>query len=381
MKRYLKVAFIYILLFFSIGIVNAKTTENGVKIEGEDNLGVTLSCVYSDDIYVIIDKNTSDEVFEVEPDLIFLPFEDTTLSSASKYNFLNENGNWDCPKYAIVDNQNITDFKNDKPSTNNFLELDKSESYCEGECVKSSNNSSANEYECNYNGLNIIGTGNKCSVTYPDGLTENITNGICGSFIGSNKCPDIYFNSKTKELKAATYDYNAWFDKNVNNYDPDLYDFLCGSDRKNVEYLCVDKCEYENNKNIRCNKISNRINGKTDISLLGFCTESKVARLLKGVGILIVIAKILVPAIIILMGFVNLFKIITAGKEDEARKYAKSIVTKIIIGVIIFLLPGLINFVFDIANNIIASSSEYQSEFTNCEKCILDIGECNTNGN
>ena len=116
-------------------------------------------------------------------------------------------------------------------------------------------------------------------------------------------------------------------------------------------------------------------------SLSSFCTKPKVARILKGVGILIVIAKILVPAIIILMGFVNLFKIITAGKEDEARKYAKSIITKVIIGVIIFLLPGLINFVFDIANNIIASSSEYQSEFTNCEKCILDIGECNINGN
>ena len=116
-------------------------------------------------------------------------------------------------------------------------------------------------------------------------------------------------------------------------------------------------------------------------SLSSFCTKPKVARILKGVGILIVIAKILVPAIIILMGFVNLFKIITAGKEDEARKYAKSIITKVIIGVIIFLLPGLINFVFDIANNIIASNNDYQSEFTNCEKCILDISECNINGN
>lgn len=118
-----------------------------------------------------------------------------------------------------------------------------------------------------------------------------------------------------------------------------------------------------------------------DVSLSSFCTKPKVARILKGVGILIVIAKILVPAIIILMGFFNLFKIITAGKEDEARKYAKSIITKVIIGVIIFLMPGLINFVFDIANNIIASNNDYQSEFTNCEKCILNISECNTNGN
>ncbi len=128
-------------------------------------------------------------------------------------------------------------------------------------------------------------------------------------------------------------------------------------------------------------KICGKDGENCNVSLAKFCTKSKVARLLKGVGILIVIAKILVPAIIILMGFVNLFKIITAGKEDEARKYAKSIVTKIIIGVIIFLLPGLINFVFDIANNIIASNNDYQSEFTNCEKCILDIGECNINGN
>lgn len=70
------------------------------------------------------------------------------------------------------------------------------------------------------------------------------------------------------------------------------------------------------------------------------------------------------------MGFVNLFKIITSGKEDEAKKYAKIIVRNVIIGVIIFIAPGLINFVFDLADDVVTPSNK--SDFSNCVNCILD---------
>ena len=70
------------------------------------------------------------------------------------------------------------------------------------------------------------------------------------------------------------------------------------------------------------------------------------------------------------MGFVNLFKIITSGKEDDAKKYTKDIVRNVIIGVIIFLAPSLINFVFDLADDVITPSNK--SNFSNCVNCILD---------
>ncbi len=111
-------------------------------------------------------------------------------------------------------------------------------------------------------------------------------------------------------------------------------------------------------------------NGNCDISLDNFCGEPTVARTLKFVGLLLFIAKILVPAIIIIMGFVNLFKIITSGKEDDAKKYAKTIVRNIVIGVVIFLAPTIIQMVFDAADDII--SPDERSDFANCVNCILD---------
>ena len=107
-----------------------------------------------------------------------------------------------------------------------------------------------------------------------------------------------------------------------------------------------------------------------NINLNGFCGEPTVSRVLKFIGLIIFIAKILVPAIIIIMGFVTLFKIITSGKEDEAKKQVKNIIRNIVIGILIFLLPSLINFVFDIADDIISPGET--SDFSNCVNCLTD---------
>ena len=112
-----------------------------------------------------------------------------------------------------------------------------------------------------------------------------------------------------------------------------------------------------------------------DISLNGFCGEPTVSRVLKFIGLIIFIAKILVPAIIIIMGFVNLFKIMTSGKEDEAKKQVKNIIRNIVIGILIFLLPSLINLVFDIADDIISPGET--SDFANCVNCLTDPNDSN----
>ena len=107
-----------------------------------------------------------------------------------------------------------------------------------------------------------------------------------------------------------------------------------------------------------------------DISLANFCTTPTVARTFKFLGLLFYIAKILVPGIIIVMGFVNLFKIMTSGKLDDAKKYAKSIIIRIFVGIAIFLLPGIINTIYDAAKGIIGSGGT--GGFDNCASCLLN---------
>lgn len=107
-----------------------------------------------------------------------------------------------------------------------------------------------------------------------------------------------------------------------------------------------------------------------DISLANFCTTPTVARTFKFLGLLFYIAKILVPGIIIVMGFVNLFKIMTSGKLDDAKKYAKSIIIRIFVGIAIFLLPGIINTIYDAAKGIIGTGGT--GGFDNCASCLLN---------
>ncbi len=115
-------------------------------------------------------------------------------------------------------------------------------------------------------------------------------------------------------------------------------------------------------------------NGSCDISLSGVCYVPTVARTLQFLGFLLFIIKILVPAIIIIMGFINLFKIIIESKPEEAPKYAKNIITRVIIGVIIFLIPTLVKFVFDVVDTTIYGGMSNPLE--NCTNCILHTEDC-----
>ena len=70
----------------------------------------------------------------------------------------------------------------------------------------------------------------------------------------------------------------------------------------------------------------------------------------------------------------NLFKIMTSDKPEEAPKYVKSILVRIIIGAIIFLLPSILSFIFGLAENVI--SSKKTTDFDNCVNCILSPNKC-----
>lgn len=111
-----------------------------------------------------------------------------------------------------------------------------------------------------------------------------------------------------------------------------------------------------------------------DINLDHVCNEPTVARTLQFLGFLLFLAKILVPVIIIGIGIYNLFQIITSGKPEDAPKQAKNIVVRLIIGVGIFLLPSIIYFIFDLADNVI--NPEKTSDFENCVACILTPNDC-----
>lgn len=355
--------------------VYAKVTANGVPITNEGLNTTELYCEYENGSYVII-RDTG--TLEIEPDQYtypgYLPFTKYTYDEMRAYGFLNSSNNWDCPKKAIVKSgtMQITNFTNENPSGNAvWTVLEEEKSSCEGKC--SLYQETSNAYTCNYiykgKKLTVTGENNKCTITYPDGTTNVVTNGICGSVTSS--CSDLFYNSKTKEVKAGRYDYSASFNGNQNNYDKTMYDFICGSDKESIEYYCAGNCKYPSNYSINCSKIDDAII-KKELSGATICTEAGILKSFRFIGYLLFVVKIVIPILLIIMGSLDFGKAVVASNQDAVKKAATSFATRIVAGVAIFLLPTIVSFAFSML-----PSEEVSYE--NCTTCLFHPSECEIN--
>ena len=71
-------------------------------------------------------------------------------------------------------------------------------------------------------------------------------------------------------------------------------------------------------------------------------TGSTLVQVIALVRFILNIICIAVPIIMILMGTIDLFKAVTAGKDDDIKKKQKALITRIIAGVLVFLVPTIV---------------------------------------
>ncbi len=110
--------------------------------------------------------------------------------------------------------------------------------------------------------------------------------------------------------------------------------------------------------------IDNSISSTSDV-----CKEKGYIMVTKIVGWVLNIARWVAPILIIVFGLIDAYKAVTAIKDVKLTTMALSMFVRVIAGVFIFLLPGLIQFVFtwvDTFNN---------NNFSECTKCILTYSE------
>lgn len=72
--------------------------------------------------------------------------------------------------------------------------------------------------------------------------------------------------------------------------------------------------------------------------------------------------RIAIPALLIIVGMFDMGKAIVARKEEDVKKAQSLLIKKIIVGIIIFLFPYIIKFIF----NFLAKDS-------NIMKCVMDL--------
>lgn len=106
-----------------------------------------------------------------------------------------------------------------------------------------------------------------------------------------------------------------------------------------------------------------------DINYIGdnFCETKEVLSVIRMVGYILLIAKLIAPIIIIVIGTLKFYNAIKDGSSDSTLKNAKSLIVRVFVGIIIFFLPTLIHAVL---YNFISDDSK------KCEVCLLQPGSC-----
>lgn len=130
------------------------------------------------------------------------------------------------------------------------------------------------------------------------------------------------------------------------------------------------------------------VNARTEVNLVGqaqtlnigvytlttdrfdsFCEEEGVKNSMKFIGNLLFIAKVVVPILLVVFGTIDFSKAVVAGDGGEITKTAKRFAFRFISGIVIFLLPTMINFVFD-------EILKMETDYTKCRTCILKPSGC-----
>ncbi len=105
---------------------------------------------------------------------------------------------------------------------------------------------------------------------------------------------------------------------------------------------------------------------------LEFCETENVLRTFKILNIFITLMKILVPLVIIIVGMKDFFGVIVAYKDDEFKNTINQLVRRIIAGLIIFVLPAILNFAMDTYYGF----KETTTKFASCNVCLTNTKEC-----
>ena len=107
----------------------------------------------------------------------------------------------------------------------------------------------------------------------------------------------------------------------------------------------------------------------------GFCYNGNVLRSIRIIGYLLALVKLFVPLIIVGFSIMEFYKSVINVDKDTATKQARKVLIRVLIGMSIFFIPGLVHgFLQAFYNHDFKSHSILQ-----CESCLLKPFECDVN--
>lgn len=120
--------------------------------------------------------------------------------------------------------------------------------------------------------------------------------------------------------------------------------------------------------------LSIRVLAGDEVTVDSICADPSYRKPMLFLGTLLNFVKIIIPIVIIGFGIMDFYKAITSSKDDGLTKAFKSLMIRVIAGVAIFLLPGIVQLVLNMVNE----WSDYSNNWCCCTECLLN-GECDVN--
>lgn len=116
-----------------------------------------------------------------------------------------------------------------------------------------------------------------------------------------------------------------------------------------------------------------KYSGSKLLFLSDICEEDATTmKVVRFIGYLLVIVKILIPIGLIIVGVINFSKAMLSGNDDSIKKNAYSFAWKIVFAIVIFVLPTVINFIVGLIDGATDGTEDYE----NCRNCIFDPKNC-----
>ena len=110
--------------------------------------------------------------------------------------------------------------------------------------------------------------------------------------------------------------------------------------------------------------------GNLGVTPVTFCEEEGVQKTFQVIGYILFVAKIIIPLILIILGSIDFAKATISSDEKAPKDAIMALTRRIIIAIIIFLIPTILNFLLSLVNG--ASEAFNDSNFTDCTNCLFD---------
>lgn len=107
-----------------------------------------------------------------------------------------------------------------------------------------------------------------------------------------------------------------------------------------------------------------------------FCS-GEMAEVWQFVGYILYGFKIIIPLLLIVLGMIDLGKVVISSDDKETKKSISKFTKRIVAAIVIFFIPNLVSFIFSIVNGF----GQVEYTYNLCKECMLHPKSCNIKEN